>query len=238
MTEHDAFLRAICTDPDDDTPRLIYADWLEERGDPRGEFIRCQIEVERWVVQGTAVQGGSAGAALARSQQLFDAHRAAWGAALPGPLADATNDLFYWRRGLVWLCQCSAKQLVRRAAEVFTAAPVTEVRLLDREPDDWQDSWCWYKAGNPVIGNGSADISRKLWPPWLGIDQVLRRFDTHERALAALSAWAVDLGRRTVGLPRFQQECPDCGGKGWRSADGLQPWSCLRCQASGWIEPD
>jgi uncharacterized protein (TIGR02996 family) len=38
---HDAgFLEAICANPDDDVPRLIFADWLEERGDPRGEFIR------------------------------------------------------------------------------------------------------------------------------------------------------------------------------------------------------
>lgn len=45
MTLDDAFLRAITENPDDDTPRLIYADWLEERGDPRGEFIRIQIAV-------------------------------------------------------------------------------------------------------------------------------------------------------------------------------------------------
>ena len=37
-----ALLEEICRDPDDDTARLILADWLEERGDPRGEFIRLQ----------------------------------------------------------------------------------------------------------------------------------------------------------------------------------------------------
>src|SRR5262245_56023697 len=42
-TEPDAFLQAILAQPDDDHLRLIYADWLEERGDPRGEFIRLQI---------------------------------------------------------------------------------------------------------------------------------------------------------------------------------------------------
>jgi uncharacterized protein (TIGR02996 family) len=35
-----AFLRAILADPHDSLPRLVYADWLEERGDPRGEFLR------------------------------------------------------------------------------------------------------------------------------------------------------------------------------------------------------
>ncbi len=42
MTHDDAFLQAIIERPDDDAPRLIYADWLDERGDPRGEFIRVQ----------------------------------------------------------------------------------------------------------------------------------------------------------------------------------------------------
>jgi uncharacterized protein (TIGR02996 family) len=42
MTEHGTFLQEILSHPDDDAPRLIYADWLEERGDPRGEFIRVQ----------------------------------------------------------------------------------------------------------------------------------------------------------------------------------------------------
>jgi uncharacterized protein (TIGR02996 family) len=40
--EEGAFLRAIFKDPDDDGLRLIYADWLEEQGDPRGELVRLQ----------------------------------------------------------------------------------------------------------------------------------------------------------------------------------------------------
>src|SRR5437867_4475006 len=44
----DAFLQAILDAPDDDTPRLVYADWLDEHGDsPRAEFIRVQIERSR-----------------------------------------------------------------------------------------------------------------------------------------------------------------------------------------------
>src|SRR2546422_761256 len=42
MSDSAPFLRAICAHPDDDGPRLVYADWLDERGDPRGEFIRVQ----------------------------------------------------------------------------------------------------------------------------------------------------------------------------------------------------
>ena len=43
---HDAFLRAIISDPDDDLPRLVYADFLDETGDPdRAEFIRVQCRL-------------------------------------------------------------------------------------------------------------------------------------------------------------------------------------------------
>ena len=43
-----AFLAAICANPADDTPRLVYADWLDEHGQPeRAEFVRVQCELAR-----------------------------------------------------------------------------------------------------------------------------------------------------------------------------------------------
>ncbi len=47
-TDRAAFLRAIADNPDDDLPRLVYADWLDEHGEPeRAEFIRVQCELAR-----------------------------------------------------------------------------------------------------------------------------------------------------------------------------------------------
>jgi uncharacterized protein (TIGR02996 family) len=42
VTKNDAFLGAIIETPDDDLPRMVYADWLTDQGDPRGEFIHVQ----------------------------------------------------------------------------------------------------------------------------------------------------------------------------------------------------
>jgi uncharacterized protein (TIGR02996 family) len=43
----ESFLHAIREAPDDDVPRLVLADWLEDTGDPqRAEFIRTQIRLE------------------------------------------------------------------------------------------------------------------------------------------------------------------------------------------------
>jgi uncharacterized protein (TIGR02996 family) len=48
MHEEDAFIQTIIADPKDDTARLVYADWLEERGDPvasaKAEFLRVTVE--------------------------------------------------------------------------------------------------------------------------------------------------------------------------------------------------
>jgi uncharacterized protein (TIGR02996 family) len=50
LSQHEAFLRAIFDAPEDDTPRLVYADFLQENGeDDRAEFIRVQCEM--WQVQ-------------------------------------------------------------------------------------------------------------------------------------------------------------------------------------------
>ena len=48
MTDAVALLVAIRAAPDDDAPRLVYADWLDEHGQPeRAEFIRVQCELAR-----------------------------------------------------------------------------------------------------------------------------------------------------------------------------------------------
>src|SRR5262245_38642643 len=45
MTE-DNFIQIILDAPEDDAPRLVYADWLEEQSDPRGELLRITTELE------------------------------------------------------------------------------------------------------------------------------------------------------------------------------------------------
>ena len=48
MIDEQALLSTIIADPDDDRPRLVYADWLEEHGQrDRARLIRVQIELAR-----------------------------------------------------------------------------------------------------------------------------------------------------------------------------------------------
>lgn len=39
-------MQQVVSDLDDDVPRLVLADWYEEQGDPRGQFIRAQCQME------------------------------------------------------------------------------------------------------------------------------------------------------------------------------------------------
>ena len=43
MKDDTGFLRDIIANPNDPVPRLIYADWLDEHGDIRGEFLRLEV---------------------------------------------------------------------------------------------------------------------------------------------------------------------------------------------------
>lgn len=44
--QHEPFEKAIIESPDDSGAYAVYSDWLTDREDPRGEFIRIQLELE------------------------------------------------------------------------------------------------------------------------------------------------------------------------------------------------
>src|SRR5262245_57047624 len=77
MGDGDGFLRAIAAAPDDDTHRLVYADWLDEHGEPeRAEFIRLQCDEAQRVTFDDAHN-----ALRRRIWDLFAAHGRRWLAA-------------------------------------------------------------------------------------------------------------------------------------------------------------
>ncbi len=48
LSDRDALFAAIRANPEEDTPRLMFADWLDEHSDPdRAEFVRLQVERAR-----------------------------------------------------------------------------------------------------------------------------------------------------------------------------------------------
>jgi uncharacterized protein (TIGR02996 family) len=75
MTDREAHYRAILSHPDDDTPRLTFADRLEEEGEPeRAEFIRVQVAIAAFATLGDTIDGPL----RSRERALFAAHGAEW----------------------------------------------------------------------------------------------------------------------------------------------------------------
>lgn len=143
QTEAEAFIRRILEAPDDDTPRLIFADWLEEQGaggNPefgprRAKLIRVQITLAR-LAEEEPEEDESLAARVEREQtvaelqdverDLLDVHRDDWSSAFRG-LATGVE----FRRGFVEEVKIEARQLLRRAPELFAAGPVRHVHLLE-----------------------------------------------------------------------------------------------------------
>jgi uncharacterized protein (TIGR02996 family) len=125
MTHEEAFLRAVLDAPDDDAPRLAYADWLEERGDPRGaaraEFIRLQCRL----AQPDALDDPDRWVLLAREEQLLREHGKGWA----GPLRRLVKR-WRFRRGFVEAVAVYAEGFLKHAERLFRVAPVRHVRLL------------------------------------------------------------------------------------------------------------
>ncbi|HYH65618.1 MAG TPA: TIGR02996 domain-containing protein [Urbifossiella sp.] len=82
MTTQIALLRAVAARPDDDTPRLVYADWLDDhaRSDnsyaARAEYIRLQIRLS--VSEAASTPPGEWSALRHREAQLQGDHHDEW----------------------------------------------------------------------------------------------------------------------------------------------------------------
>lgn len=82
MTSDD-FLAEIYADAQADEPRLVYGEWLRERGDPRGEFILLQCQIAK---------GDCRAELLTRQNELLLEHGYVWIAEAGLPSERATID--------------------------------------------------------------------------------------------------------------------------------------------------
>lgn len=127
MSEEAAFLRAIHADPDDDTPRLVFADWLQETGDRAdaewAELIRLQVRLARGA-------GAEREQLVARDRELELLVRARWPlrAESVSPAA-AKLEWTNWSRGFPLMVSGSGRA-IREARPAFAGrVPVREFTI-------------------------------------------------------------------------------------------------------------
>jgi uncharacterized protein (TIGR02996 family) len=177
--EHEGFLRAIRAEPDDEALRLIYADWLEENGDPRGEFIRVQCELIRWsdpvpridkLRDAESLRYWQEEEKLAtneeyhtlkvREQQLLTGLEQAW----VGPLWDLIGT---WpkrrtfRRGFVERVRLSPRDFITHAFELFERCPL--IRDLGLERDSGSDDLAVALASPYMVWVEGLDLGAYFW---------------------------------------------------------------------------
>ena len=155
------FLREIKEHPDDDTPRLIFADWLQEHGDAaaaaRGEFLRSRVLRQRLPVDDPGHR-----VLKRREGELFTSYRWSW----LGPLADAAR-AWTFDRGMIQ---------VTALAESLLSAEVTA--WARTEAGFWVDALTVTEltseraerlAASPLLGHlNRLDLSDNRFQPSFG----------------------------------------------------------------------
>jgi uncharacterized protein (TIGR02996 family) len=140
MSDEPGLLAAIWNDSHDDLPRLVYADWLQDTGEPaqvaRGEFIRVQCELAR-----IAVDDPRSGPLRKREKELWNTWKAQWRSALRG---EAKRWPFHRGfphpddRGI------NAADLFRRTKAQLLAAPARSFHVMDgAQHFDELLAWPW-----------------------------------------------------------------------------------------------
>jgi uncharacterized protein (TIGR02996 family) len=135
QTAAEAFMQRIRAYPDDDAPRLVFADWLDEQGDPRGAFIRVQLALAQLDMESQA-EGEDRPIRPDREKlrdhliQRQDAFLATHAEEWTAPFRRfATRPRFY--RGFVEEVNVDAHNFIRHAHELFDAGPLRHIYLLD-----------------------------------------------------------------------------------------------------------
>jgi len=111
----DALFDQILQNPAEDAPRLIYADWLEEHGDPRGEFIRLQCQLAK-----LPDDGAQRDVLHGRAAKILQLHRDTW-------LNDVAPELRAgagFVRGFIENWSLTVQQLSQLPDSIFRSAPL------------------------------------------------------------------------------------------------------------------
>jgi uncharacterized protein (TIGR02996 family) len=123
MNDRDSFLHAIRENPEGEGLRLVFADWLEEQGDPLAEFIRiqCKLEPLRDRYGDPAVEE-----LRKREEQMLGQYGAAWLGPLEPLLPDCHQFRVVFRRGLVEAVWIQAPLFLERADVLTSWCPVVQ----------------------------------------------------------------------------------------------------------------
>ncbi len=132
MSDHDALLLAILENPDDDAPRLVFADYVQESGDDdRAAFIRDQIELAK-------TPDWEPFAARWRRRAIEEQAGDRWRSTLPWH--DSWSPRHPFRRGLGYAIKTDAvRHLLEHGDALFASAPIGELHLPGGSMQEYEE---------------------------------------------------------------------------------------------------
>ncbi len=221
MTDRETLLAAICMSPEDDTPRLVFADWLEEHDEVAwARFIREQCRGasgnatpdRRWLTLGRKHAADWFPAVPAKALTVNEAN---WLGRMNRPEQGGTGlQRALVRHGFVERISCTLDFFLSSAAEVFRANPIREVVILDRtagsytgeRPDNYPPGYYVWASEKLGVGTLAYVLPPDLfrWFGELGLgnphpETPTRWFETDGEAVDALRAICLAFGRRAAG---------------------------------------
>lgn len=136
MTDREMLLRAVAANPDDDTPRLIYADHLDELGGDanvaRARFIRLQIEIDRGPGPGDTGSTFVFDRDCAELEALAKRFRNVWLTEYPqwmAPIGDGGSHAKLFSRGFAERFVVKPALMQDSWTELFAIAPIQSLRV-------------------------------------------------------------------------------------------------------------
>ena len=165
MSDREALLAAIRMHPDEDTPRLVFADWLDEHGEEfdgwRAAFIRGQIagarpKLHKWMARKWF-------AILPRDFEIRKG-KYLWFHELPHASASIV-------RGFIERVRCTAADWLANADTILAEHPVRRVRLTT-----WPEQNS-YALNRWALGKKWPGIEFELPPAPLPVETISTPFD-------------------------------------------------------------
>jgi uncharacterized protein (TIGR02996 family) len=129
----DALYAAILESPEDDAPRLVYADWLEEHGDAdRAAFIRAQVRLAHFDWRSTSPARehykGERSEFQRQEDDLWRRHEEEWLAELPRNLRRGQAQ---FHRGFVEELDAPPAQLLKVSGRFWDSHPIRRLSIQD-----------------------------------------------------------------------------------------------------------
>ncbi len=127
-TEERALLNAIIAHPDEDTPRLMYADWLQEHDRPeRAEYIRLSIQLAN-LCYGDPNFEAEEQRLLEQRWPLVNRFHKRWEREFATAFPPDESVSFVFNRGFIEYVSCSVPYLLDNAEQLFARAPIRWLR--------------------------------------------------------------------------------------------------------------